>query len=211
MSRITLAGILSLAFLLFATARVPADEPATPSMDEVKTAIEKALPLLLKGAEGHVAKRTCFACHNQGVPMLALTIARQRGFAVPNEELKRQLEFIAAFLDGNRENYRQGKGQGGQVDTAGYALLALEAGGWEPDATTEAVVDYLLQRDKDQDHWRRTSNRPPSEATDFSATYLAVRALRVAEPGNAPSPTQTLTPTPRILSTPATAAATSAP
>jgi hypothetical protein len=37
---------------------------------------------------------------------------------------------------------------------------------------------------------------------------IAVRALRVAEPGNAPSPTPTLTPTPRILSTPATAAAT---
>jgi hypothetical protein len=37
---------------------------------------------------------------------------------------------------------------------------------------------------------------------------IAVRALRVAEPGNAPSPTPTLTPTPRILSTQATAAAT---
>ncbi len=31
---------------------------------------------------------------------------------------------------------------------------------------------------------------------------LAVRAMRVAEPGNAPSPTTTLTPTPKILSTP---------
>jgi hypothetical protein len=33
---------------------------------------------------------------------------------------------------------------------------------------------------------------------------IAVRAIRVAEPANAPSPTATLTPTPRILSTPVT-------
>jgi len=40
---------------------------------------------------------------------------------------------------------------------------------------------------------------------------MAVRAIRIAEPGNAPSPTPTLTPTPRILSTPVSTAATLAP
>jgi hypothetical protein len=42
---------------------------------------------------------------------------------------------------------------------------------------------------------------------------MAVRAIRIAEPANAPSPTPTLTPTPRILSTPVTtgAPATAAP
>src|SRR5260370_40491203 len=42
----------------------------------VPSAVEKALPLLLKGAEGHVAKRTCFACHNQALPILAFATAR---------------------------------------------------------------------------------------------------------------------------------------
>lgn len=40
---------------------------------------------------------------------------------------------------------------------------------------------------------------------------IAVRAIRVAEPGDAPSPTPTLTSTPRILSTSATAPATQRP
>jgi len=92
-------------------------------------------------------------------------------------DLKNQLEFIAAFLDRNQENYRKGKGQGGDVSTAGYALLALELGGWKSDATTEAVVEYLLIRDKNLDHWRTTSHRPPSEASDFTTSYLAIRAL----------------------------------
>src|SRR5262249_50553229 len=64
------------------------------------------------------------------------------------------------------------------ADTAGYALLTLEAGGWKPDETTAAVAEYLLLRDKDSDHWRSTSHRPPSEASPFTTTYLALRGLR---------------------------------
>jgi hypothetical protein len=159
-------------FLLAAGAARPA-EPA-----EVKAAVAKALPLLKKGAEGHVAQRTCFACHNQAVPILALTTARTRGFPFADDDLKKQLDFIAAFLAKNRNEYREGKGQGGQVDTAGYALLTLAAGGWKADETTEAVAEYLLLRDKDRDHWPATSNRPPSETSDFTTTALALRALR---------------------------------
>jgi hypothetical protein len=63
------------------------------------------------------------------------------------------------------------------VDTAGYALFTLELGGWKPDATTESVVEYLLLRDRDRNHWRTSSRRPPSETSDFTATWVALRAL----------------------------------
>ena len=42
---------------------------------------------------------------------------------------------------------------------------------------TKAVSGYLLRSDEARDHWRGSSNRPPSEASDFTATYLALRAL----------------------------------
>src|SRR5262249_25063360 len=32
--------------------------------------------------------------------------------------------------------------------------------------------------DQDRDHWRTTSNRPPSEVSNFTPTYLALRGLR---------------------------------
>jgi hypothetical protein len=174
----TPAPWITAALLVLGTGVAAAAEPAGPAPEDVRKAVEKALPLLRKGAEGHVAQRTCFACHNQGVPILAFTTVRERGFAVPEDEMKKQLEFIAAFLDRNRDNYRKGRGQGGQVDTAGYALLALERGGWKPDETTEAVVDYLLLYNKDLEHWRTTSNRPPSEASRFTTNYLAIRAVQ---------------------------------
>jgi acetyl esterase/lipase len=146
--------------------------------DEIKAAVARALPLMQKGAEGHIAKRSCFACHNQALPMLAVTTARSRGFAVRDEDVAKQLKAITAFLDQNRDNYRQGKGTGGQVDTAGYALYTLELGGWTPDKTTAAMVEYLLQRDSKRDHWQNVSDRPPSEASPFTTTYLAIRCLR---------------------------------
>jgi hypothetical protein len=136
------------------------------------------LPLLVKAAQGHTAKRTCFACHNQALPLLAVTAAGARDFKVPPGFADKQADFIAAFLAGNRANYRLGKGQGGQADTAGQALFALELAGRHADATTEAVVEYLLKYNSDLDHWRTRSYRPPSEASPFSTTYFALRGLR---------------------------------
>jgi Squalene-hopene cyclase C-terminal domain len=174
-------GLMPRAFLigllLLTGSRASAIEPGPVPAARLRQAIDKSLPLLLKGAEGHAAKRSCFACHNQAIPVLALTTARPRGFVIPKGKLKDQLEAIAEFLDTNQDQYRQGKGQGGQVDTAGYALWTLELGEWEADETTDAVVEYLLLQNKNLDHWRTTSNRPPSEASDFTPTYLALRAL----------------------------------
>src|SRR5436190_23802502 len=64
----------------------------------IRSAVANALPPLVKGADGHVANRTCFACHSQAQPILAYTLARSRGVPVPAWDLPRQVDFIAAFL-----------------------------------------------------------------------------------------------------------------
>ena len=153
------------------------DEPAVKTAD-LRAAVNRSLPLLMKAAVGHREQRKqCFACHNQGVPILALTAAQARGLEIDKGELATQLEFIAGFLAKNRDNYLEGKGTGGQADTAGYALVTLAAGGWKADETTAAVAEYLLKRQQDQDHWTNTSNRPPSEAGPFTTTYVALKGL----------------------------------
>jgi hypothetical protein len=164
----------ALALLLFPLSPLRAAAPPVT----LHASVSRALPLLRAGAKGHIAKRTCFACHNQALAVLALTTARDRGFTVHEKELREQLDHIAAFLDSNRSNYRKGQGQGGQADMAGYALATLEWGAWKADATTEAVVEYLLRYKSDVDHWTATSNRPPSEASSFTTSYVSLRALR---------------------------------
>jgi hypothetical protein len=167
-----------LAALLLAAAgpATAAEPPATAA--EIRDAVTKALPLLQKGAAGHVEQRTCFACHNQALPMLALTTARAHGVPLASDNREKQLRFIADFLQTNRDNFRKGRGTGGQADTAGYALWTLDMGGWSPDDTTAAVAEYLLLRDQDRDHWRGSGIRPPSEGSPFTTTYVALRGLQ---------------------------------
>jgi squalene cyclase len=89
-----------------------------------------------------------------------------------------QMEHTDTDLSTSLESYRKGEGQPGGVTRAGYALWTLEAGGWESDDTTKAVVEFLLSRDEKRGHWSTSSNRPPSEASPFTSTFLAIRGLK---------------------------------
>lgn len=166
-----------------AVSLVAIDSPAPaarsgPLPDHIRAAVAKSLPLLEKSSVQYTAHRECFSCHHQALPILALTVARAHGFPVSAEALQKQVRFTADSLAKNRDHYREGRGQGGQADTAGYALLALELGGWKADATTMAVAEYFLLRNKDSDNWKVSSQRPPSEASSFTTTYLALRGLK---------------------------------
>jgi hypothetical protein len=146
--------------------------------DPVRLAVGSAVPTLVAGAAGHSDQKSCFACHNQAYPALALAAARKRGFDIPTEFFKGQAEHIAEFLTTNKQRFLEGKGTGGQTATAAYALFTLELAGHKPDDTTAAVAQYLLRFEPTRDYWRMTSNRPPTESSDFTTTYVAMRALR---------------------------------
>lgn len=141
--------------------------------------MKKSLDLLRAAAKGHIEKKSCFGCHNQAFPMLAFSEAKKRNFNIPTEEIKAQADFVLEFLKKNQEKYSEGKGTGGDADTAGYALLTLELAGIKPNETTDAVVTYFLKHQAANGYWKVTSNRPPSEASHFTTNYLALHSLRV--------------------------------
>jgi hypothetical protein len=147
--------------------------------DPVRAAVAAAVPSLTAGAAGHAEQKTCFACHNQATPALALAAARARGIDVPKKFFAAQAEHIAGFLASNKEGFRAGKGTGGQAATAGYALFTLELDGHRADDTTAAVAEYLLKFQSNRDHWETTADRPPTEASHFTTTYFAMRGLKV--------------------------------
>ena len=79
-----------------------------------------------------------------------------------------------------RDRYSKGRGQGGGILTAGFALWTLDAGAYEvgeSDDITGAVTGYLLKYQRGLKHWRHTGQRPPSSGSDFTATYVALRGL----------------------------------
>lgn len=145
----------------------------------IKNAVKRALPLIEKSSAEYLEQRTCFSCHHQGLSLIVLPEVRKRGFAINEKNLTQQINRVKAHLKQGKDWYLSGRGTGGQVDTAGYALWGLEAVESESDELTEAVTKYLLLRDKDRDHWKRTGHRPPTQASDLTTTYLAIRALNV--------------------------------
>lgn len=154
-----------------------AADAATLDRAQIRAAVRRAIPTLEKGAHGAAEKRKCFTCHNQALPLMALSAAKTRGFTIDSQNFERQRQHTEAHLKRGRNNYRKGKGQGGRIVTAGYALWALEAAGHAPDDTTAAVANYLLQYQKQQKHWSQSSKRPPTSGSSFMATYVALRGL----------------------------------
>jgi hypothetical protein len=170
--------MLRLFLIIATTSSLPAMGRADAPRDGLRAAIERAIPLLERAAAGSADQRDCFTCHNQGLPILALSEARRRGFAIDAANYQRQLEHTFAFLDQNRQRFLDGKGTGGKADTAGSALWALSAGEWPPDATTAAACQFLLQWQDGDDHWTCSSDRPPSEASNFTTTFVGIRGLQ---------------------------------
>ncbi|HUG89983.1 MAG TPA: prenyltransferase/squalene oxidase repeat-containing protein [Planctomycetaceae bacterium] len=147
--------------------------------ERIKAAVTKSIALLEHSGAEYRRHRECFSCHNQALPVTALAEARRRGFTIDEDNFRAQLDHTSAHLERGREAYLKGIGQGGKADTAGYALWTLEEGGRGPDENTAAVTSFLLDWQKDNGHWKATSQRPPSEASAFTTTYLAIRALGV--------------------------------
>jgi hypothetical protein len=153
-------------------------EEKKPSEKVIREAIQKSLPLLWEGMEGHSDANRCFSCHNHGVPLLTFSIVKQHGFAVDPERLQKQIQHIEAFF---KSNYREEKGflpTGGRVSTTGWGLLSLASFDIKATPVIDAVVEYTLKEDGHRDHWTPAGNRPPSEGSHFMTTYVGLRALK---------------------------------
>ncbi|MEQ1903415.1 MAG: prenyltransferase/squalene oxidase repeat-containing protein [Pirellulaceae bacterium] len=170
------AAVTAFGFL-FPESLVAQEFAVARNAQEIKTAVIKSLKLLETTAAKTAESRSCFTCHGQALPVLAMAQAQQRGLTIDQENLNRQLKHTHDHLSEGRADYLQGKGLGGQVDTAGWAAITLKAGGWTADEVTAAVAEYLLKYHAEKDHWSSSSNRPPSEVSDFSATYAALVTL----------------------------------
>ena len=156
-----------------------ASSPAAEIPEEqIRSAIQQAIPWLDKASAGSSKENKCFTCHNHALPVMALSEAKRLKFSVDEDNLSAQLQHILAHLKRGEKRYLEGKGQGGQVLTAGYALWALHAGGLAGDATTSAVTDYLLSDQSNKDHWTKKGTRPPSDGNEFTTTYVALRGLQ---------------------------------
>ena len=170
-------SLLILPALLLLT-NVSQGEESVRFQARIEDGIRRSLALIETASAETAKQRKCFTCHGQALPIVALVEAKNHGFSIDEANLKTQLAHTDAHLQRSIKRYESGKGTGGQVDTAGWALWALQAGNQKPDDATTAVVHYLTSKQNKAGFWKCGSDRPPSETSDFTTTYLALRGFQ---------------------------------
>src|SRR5262245_16331673 len=140
----------------------------TTSNQDIREAASRAVRLIDRTSASFLNTRACFTCHTQTLSAMVLSDARKVGLEIDEANFKRQYE--RAF-----EVY--GALGGVRVDTVGYALWALDIGQHAPEDKTEAMVEYVLNYQKDLGTWKITVDRPPAEASNFTTNFVALRGL----------------------------------
>src|SRR5579872_4247273 len=154
-------------------------KPAGGSAD-ARTAVKKILPLIEMSGEAVFKSRGCVSCHNNSLPAMTVGLARKKGFAVNEEQAKKELGFAIATDAPILESNRLGASPiGGGSDTLGYTLMGMAAAGSPGDALTDAHVHYMSLNQFPDGSFRNSSYRPPSEYGPFTTTALTLRAIKL--------------------------------
>jgi hypothetical protein len=151
--------------------------PREVTMAQIREAVRRAVGPMQTTLSVYSEKRDCYACHHQGVPLIALATARSRGLPVDEEVFDAAVSHTRDDLESGLEGYQKGRGQAGGATQAGYALWTLEVGGQAADKVTSAVAQYLETTNRELGHWKPLARRVPMEASRFTTTAVALRGL----------------------------------
>jgi squalene-hopene/tetraprenyl-beta-curcumene cyclase len=178
-SRVGVASTLDL--LVKAGAKGVKEETPKPAdgAPSVEAAVKKVLPLIEMSGEPGFKSRACVSCHSNSLPAMTVGFARKKGFAVNEDQVKKEVGFAVATDMPYLEPNRLGSSIGGGSDTIGYTLMGMAAANYPADALTDAHIHYLSLNQYADGAFRNTSYRPPSEYSPFTTTAVALRAIKL--------------------------------
>lgn len=156
-------------------------ERAGASRDALlRGSVQKALALLQGSAPQFVKVSGCISCHHQNLPAMAMGLARERGIAFDESLADRQVKTILAMWKPLPKDMVRGTANVPNPPiVVSYSLVGLAASKYPADETTEAMVRLISQFQGPDGGWRSFMRRPPSEASDFTATALSLRSLQL--------------------------------
>ena len=169
----------------------PATSSAPADAERARAAISRALPLLQQSADTWFKERRCPSCHHQGLGMMTVSLARDRGFAIDAGLLSTQVTKIVDVGAGRSERLILGEASINEAIGQSYSLVGL-ASTRQVDARRFALVAHMLAgKQHVSGKWSWYSHRPPLEDGEMTATALSVRALRLFAPAARADETRT--------------------
>ena len=172
----------TLSILVKAGAKEVAEEWPKPEggARSVDTAVKKVIPLIEMSGEPGWKARRCVSCHSNSLPQMTVALARKKGFAVNEEQAKKELGFAIATDEPVLEPNRLGSSPiGGGSDTLGYTLMGMAAAGAPADAVTDAHIHFMSLNQYPDGAFRTASYRPPTEYGPFTTSAVALRSIKL--------------------------------
>ena len=143
-----------------------------------QAAIERGLLVLERGAGAYPGNQSCFSCHHQTLPMLAMTTARDAGLKFNRELFDAQVKFTRKSFDERKARLSKGEHVGGRAATVSFGLWMLSLADESPDDLGAAMTAYLLSVQQSDGRWKPPSNRPPLEVSSVSCTVLSAIGMK---------------------------------
>ncbi len=150
---------------------------------EIREAINRAIPPIERSAAVFAAKRACVSCHHNILPILLADVARTRGVRFDPTVVEAVEAKTFRSLRGPKalEDAVQGTTLNDPTPNDSFLLMAAHSAGIEPDAVTTVYARRLVHWQRDG-HWITSDFRPPHSSSYFTATASAVRAIQEYAP-----------------------------
>jgi ankyrin repeat protein len=164
-------------------------EITTRPMLTPREAVERSLPLLVRGWQTWSERQSCGACHHRLMIDRVAALAKQRGFAAATALADDQVQFFARGLAAGEPRLRQQlatqegllssafgiAGDGSSGDALNLnAILEL---GVPRSSALEARALLLARKQLDDGSWRNGLPRVPVLSSDFTTTAVAARTI----------------------------------
>jgi ankyrin repeat protein len=151
-----------------------------PDADAARRAIAAALPLLQQSERKITQTRDCVTCHQHALVAMTVALARKHGFAVDETVASEERAHVRKDMGTRLRPLLLGTGIDPTLSV--HVLVGMAAEDEPASRSTDALVHYLVLRQRKDGHWQQENYRPPDEASNFQFTALAVRGLQAYAP-----------------------------
>jgi ankyrin repeat protein len=147
-----------------------------PDANSARRAVASALPLLQKSERTITETRSCVSCHQHSLVAMTVGLARDHDLKVDETMAGEERNHILKDMETRVRPLLLGTGIDPTLSV--HTLAGLAAGKEPANRITDALVHYLVLRQRKDGRWQQENYRPPDEASDFQFTALAVRGLQ---------------------------------
>ena len=168
---------------------------------QTRPAIQRSLTAILTGMKSFAERAQCNSCHHQGLEMIVLGTAQQRGFLVDKEVVGSYLKQVGEDGQRNGPVVHEALTHSDTAKTipavdigdisigAGYIFGGLIANGVPGNPGLQEMAQFLAAQQQPDGHWSYGITREPMQDSLVMTTALVTQVMRVYGEADKPGPT----------------------